>query len=59
MNNIISEIPLYFQVLAYLIGGASVLSAVLPKGSGTVIGNILNIIHAIALNFCKMEKGGI
>ena len=56
MNNIINGIPAVFQILAYLIGGASILSAVLPKGSATVIGNILNIIHAIALNFCKMEK---
>ena len=56
MNNIINGIPAVFQILAYLIGGASILSAVLPKGSGTVIGNVLNIIHAVALNFCKMEK---
>ena len=57
MNNIINELPLYFQILAYLIGGASVLSAVLPPADKTMLGNILNIIHAIALNFCKLEKG--
>ena len=51
------NISLYFQILAYILGGASVVSAVLPKGSATIVGNILNIIHAIGLNFCKMESG--